>query len=103
MYHDRSHELYLLGRQAEHASLEDFKAYMLLIAVKNRKELAVEQIRQEICKTDSIVESSQKGSLTRLALSMTSLWLEGRLFRADRSDYVGAIITRILTDLEVHC
>ena len=67
---------YIVGRQADHASLEDLKAYMLLTALKNVAGLAVEQIQQEISKMDSIGESNQKGRLTRLALLMASQWIK---------------------------
>ena len=71
---------YVSGRRVDHASLEDLKAYMLLTAVKNREEQAALQLRQEICKTDDIVESDQRGSLAQLVVSMTSQLIEGRLY-----------------------
>lgn len=77
---------YILGRQVEHASLEDLKAYMLLTAIKNREEQTAAQIRQEIFKTDHIVESDQKGSLAEFAVSISSQWIKGRLIQDDASD-----------------
>ena len=76
---------YLLGRQADHASLEDLKAYMLLTAVKNREGQAAAQIRQEIFKIDNTVENEKKGSLARLAVSMTSQWMKGQLLQFKKS------------------
>ena len=77
---------YIFGRQADHASLEDLKAYILLTAVKNREEQAAAHIRREICKPDNIVESDRKGSLAQLAVSITSQWIKGRRhFQDDRS------------------
>ena len=69
---------YMTERQVDHASLEDLKAYILLTAVKNREEQAAAHMRQEICKTDNIVESDRKGSLAQLAVSITSQWIKGR-------------------------
>ena len=77
---------YVLGRQVDHVSLEDLKAYMLLTAVKNQHEYAVVQIRQESPEINNIVKSDQKGSLARLAVSMASQWLEGWLFQTDKDD-----------------
>ena len=77
---------YVLGRQVDHFSLEDLKAYALLTAVKNQQEQAVEQIRQKSPQTNTIVKSDQKESLPRLAVSMASQWLEGRLFQTDKDD-----------------
>ena len=78
---------YLLGRQADHASLEDLRAYILLTTVKNRQWQAVLQILQEFRKTNNIVESNQKGSLGRLAVSIASQWIERRLLPDDGSQY----------------
>ena len=80
---------YLLGRQADHASLKDLKAYMLLTAVKNREQEAAAQIRQEIFKIDNNVDNDQTGSLARLAVSITSQWIKGQLFRVDRYQFDG--------------
>ena len=72
---------YILGRQVEYFSLEDLKAYMLLTAVKNEQKEAVVQIRRGGPETGNIAKSNQKESLARLAVSMASEWIEGRLFR----------------------
>ena len=78
---------YVLGRQVDHVSLEDLKAYMLLTAVKNQHEHAVVQIRQESPERKNMAKSNEKESLARLADSMASQWLEGRLFQTDRDDF----------------
>ena len=77
---------YILGRQVDHFSLEYLKAYMLLTAVKNQQKEAVVQIRQESPETGNIAKSNQKESLARLAVSMASQWIEGRLFQDDKDD-----------------
>ena len=78
----------ILGRQTDHFSLEDLKAYVLLTAVKNQLGEAVVQIRQEITETGNIAKNDQKESLSRLAVSMASQWVEGSLFQYDKSDLV---------------
>ena len=97
---------YVLGRQAAHASLEDLRAYILLSAVKNQQEQAVVQILQGIRKTNNTVESFQKGHLARLAVSMASEWIEGRLlkdrssFRSTMSLFIWAVIGSHTTLIE---
>ena len=49
---------YVLGRQVDHFSLEDLKAYMLLTAIKNQQKEAVLQIRQESPETRNIAKSN---------------------------------------------
>lgn len=94
---------YIVGRQADHASLEDLKAYMLLTAVKNQNKEAVAQIRQEICKTDDIVESDQRGSLAQLAVAMASQWIKGRLLWDDICDWNYPTFRLPLFDWAVVC
>ena len=77
---------YILGRQLDHFSLDDLRAYMLLTAVKNQQEEAVVQILQERPETDNIVKSNQRQILAGLAVSMASQWTEGRLFQNDKGD-----------------
>ena len=78
---------YVLGRQADNFSLEDLKAYMLVTAVKNQQEEAVVQLRQESPEMNNIVKSNQKEGLARLAVSMASQWIQGRLFQDDNDDF----------------
>ena len=59
---------------------------MLLTAVKNQQKEAVVQMRQESPETGNIAKSNQQESLARLAVSMASQWIEGRLFQDDNGD-----------------
>ena len=98
-------EFYLSGRRADHGSLEDLKAYMLLTAVKNQEELAVAKIRQQISATDDFAERNQKGSLALLAVSMALQWIKGRPFQNDRDDHYSYTRSRLgsLLDWAVVC
>ena len=48
---------YCCGRKADHASLENLKAYVLIMAVKNEKKDVVEQLLQRISPKDDAVKS----------------------------------------------
>ena len=48
---------YCCGRKADHASLEDLKAYVLITAVKNRKKDVIEQLLQRISPKDGALQN----------------------------------------------
>ena len=48
---------YCCGRKADHASLEDLKAYVLITAVKNQKKDVIEQLLRRILPEDGALQS----------------------------------------------
>ena len=65
-------KFYYLGRNAKHTSLEDLKAYMLLTAVKNRKEDAVARLLQRAFTRGDTPDSGSDGGPVVIASLLAS-------------------------------
>lgn len=63
---------YYFGRKAKHASLEELKAYVLITAVKNRKEDAVARLLQRMPLKDDILDSESDGGPVIVASKLAS-------------------------------
>ena len=79
---------YYCGRKADHASLEDLKAYVLIIAVKNQRKDVVEQLLQRTSPENDPLESESFVVASMLA----SQRLADQLIETSESDPQGSTI-----------
>ena len=77
---------YYFGRKANHTSLEDLKAYVLLTAVKNQKKDVIEQLLQRTYPKTDALGSESDGSPVVVASMLASQRIANQLVDVSESD-----------------
>ena len=77
---------YYFGRKANHTSLENLKAYVLITAIKNQKKDVIEQLLQRISPKIDALRSESDGSPVVVASMLASQLIANQLINTSESD-----------------